>query len=53
MSHPVRPCPHCGQTLEWAERRTDDDADHDYYHPCPRGCGVFCYSQSNGWTRFG
>jgi DNA-binding response OmpR family regulator len=38
-----RACPTCGEELRWAERRVTLGVVFDYYHPCARGCGLFCY----------
>lgn len=36
-------CPRCGEELSWTERRVTLGVVFDYFDPCPRGCGLFCY----------
>ena len=45
-----RSCPACSGDLTWAERRVTLGVVFDYYHPCPQGCGLFCYD--HGGRRF-
>lgn len=42
----ARACPRCGATLQWSERRKLYGVTFDYYHPCPKGCGLFCFNHS-------
>jgi len=39
----ARPCPRCGQALEWIERGRIGGVEYDYYRWCTRGCGLHCY----------
>jgi DNA-binding response OmpR family regulator len=43
-----RPCPRCGCDLQWSERRVTLGVLFDYYKPCRRGCGLFCYDHGGG-----
>lgn len=39
-------CPACGAELTWSERHELRGIRFDYYRPCVRGCGLFCYNHS-------
>lgn len=41
-----RPCPRCAGELQWVERRQITGVVFDYYRPCSRGCGLFCYDHA-------
>jgi DNA-binding response OmpR family regulator len=43
----AQPCPKCGDMLEWTERRKLHGVTFDYFRPCSRGCGLFCYNTSD------
>lgn len=43
-----RECPKCGTELTWSERRVTLGVVFDYYQPCARGCGLFCYDHGGG-----
>jgi CheY-like chemotaxis protein len=36
-------CPACRGPLEWVERASLEGREYDYYRPCPRGCGLYCF----------
>lgn len=38
-----RNCPKCDAPLVWTEQRRITGVVFDYYRPCRRGCGLFCY----------
>jgi DNA-binding response OmpR family regulator len=42
-----QPCPRCGDMLLWTERRTLSGVTFDYFHPCQKGCGLFCYNHGD------
>ena len=42
----IRACPKCHSDLRWTERLEIRGVTFDYYHPCTRGCGLFCYNHS-------
>ena len=41
-----RACPRCHKPLRFAEQRTLDGVTYDYYLACQKGCGLFCWDQS-------
>jgi CheY-like chemotaxis protein len=43
---PESRCPRCGAVLEWVERRELASVVFDYFRPCPKGCGLFCFDRS-------
>lgn len=43
----AQPCPRCGETLAWAERRKMYGVTFDYFRRCANGCGLFCYNHSD------
>lgn len=47
VSARVCACPRCGEGLIWAERRKILGVTFDYYQPCAKGCGLFCYNHSD------
>ena len=42
----IRACPKCHTDLQWIERLEIRGVTFDYYRPCTRGCGLFCYNHS-------
>jgi DNA-binding response OmpR family regulator len=46
-AHPrVRRCPKCAAQLQYRETQTIQSISFDYFQPCPKGCGLFCYDRS-------
>jgi len=41
-----RPCPDCQETLVWIERGAVGGTEYDYYRPCARGCGLYCFDRA-------
>lgn len=42
----ARSCPYCGRPLRFSEQRHLDGTTFDYYRPCEKGCGLYCWDHS-------
>jgi CheY-like chemotaxis protein len=45
---PGRPCPNCGEPLEWIESGELGSTTYDYYRWCSNKCGLYCFNQATG-----
>jgi two-component system, chemotaxis family, chemotaxis protein CheY len=47
-----RPCPQCGDPLEWIEQGCIGAAHYDYFRWCARGCGLYCFDRgADTWLK--